>query len=726
MGNCTVCPVGTFSNTSDASTCTACRQGTFASSTNTSACSICAPGTSNSLTGNTACATNCSAGYYQDGSLLECTVCPAGTYINASRASACLQCAAGKTTSTTGSTYCDVDCTAGTYQNGSMSSCANCPAGRINIVGNASSCTACPAGYTSTAGTTICTSCAAGTFTAAAGTSSCSACALGTFAQYANSTTCAPCSAGFFAGSTSSTICAQCTAGTSTGGNTGASACTNCAAGSFSKTAAAPVCSLCAPNTYQTIAGSTACTNCDSGYVSAAGATVCTLSVAPTAAPTAGPSLAPTVAPTFYYTQPVYPAQAVPVTVSFSGSNVTTGSFVVATSDFVGDSVSVTVSNGGTTAGAASVRPVNPDELLGTAGDMPLGMRRLAGVAVNSTLTRTVLAFDLSGMPFTATGKRLFAIGATAGASAQDAVALCGGTLTESVTGVTASSCLPGLYAVAMPLSQKLYCQAGMTGCSCRQTGSKRSNTFQALAWIGAVFLALGCLVRAAISYMKFEEGDDATSYKPLVAAGATTTAEGSSGGGKLDSGEMLINIPHVLGVIFFTCACTFAIAPDTIDTYTGPNDDYALRQIFTALYDDAGRWWAGAGWVSVIAIGVIAFLFRLMGWRRVAVEERSPFVHGELAHVVVTGAFMIPLAAVLLQSPRQGVAYLAVVPPVLYLFGVFLVASAIALKVKVIVSIRSYQIAVGLLMAAFYLTVPWATSELPCGSQYKPRSYMW
>lgn len=363
------------------------------------------------------------------------------------------------------------------------------------------------------------------------------------------------------------------------------------------------------------------------------------------------------------------------------------------------------------------MRPVYRDELLGATGPLPAGLRRLAGVAVNSTLTTTALSFDLSGLHFTSTGKRVFALGASAGAAAQDTVTLCGGTVTETATSVTASACLPGLYVVSAPIAQNLYCTAGK-GCSCDQTGSKRSNTFQALAWIGTVFLLVGCGARIA------------TSYKGMSDADKQYAVLGKDSGNVKDNKELLIYVPHLIGIIFFTAAATFAVPASTIDTYTGPNDDYAMRQVFTSLYDEAGRWWSGAGWLAVISIvGLYWLVVGLSGWHRVADKDFLPYAKGEAVHLIFTGAFMIPLAALLLQSPRQSVALLAALPPAIYLVGGFVfVPAAIALggSEGILKTIRVYQIATAVIMAGFYIAVTVFASELPCGSQYKPRSYDW
>ena len=180
--------------------------------------------------------TTCSAGTYSDGSSSTCSTCPSG-YTSAAGATAQNKCyisvAAGKYLSTANTTT-TTSCAAGTYKAahtvnyGSTSSCSTCAAGKYSVAG-AGSCTTCPSGYTSAAGATAQNKCYISV-------------EAGKYLSTANTTTTVSCAAGTYKA-----------AHTVNYGST--SSCSTCAAGKYSA------------------AGASSCTSCPSGYTSDTGAT---------------------------------------------------------------------------------------------------------------------------------------------------------------------------------------------------------------------------------------------------------------------------------------------------------------------------------------------------------------------------------------------------------------------------------------------------------------------
>ena len=186
VGNCNLCPVGTYSATGSTA-CTTCPSGTFAQtlgSTTCGACIACTDGyyAANCGTGVGVC-TQCPVGYYSRAGATVCTACPLGQYSTvpgATSSSTCIQCATG------------------TYANTPGSTCTQCPqwyttasTGTPDISG----CNTCVPGTSSSTG--VCAKCTEGTYAAGLGSSQCANCTSGWYSD-AGETVCHACSAGTY------------------------------------------------------------------------------------------------------------------------------------------------------------------------------------------------------------------------------------------------------------------------------------------------------------------------------------------------------------------------------------------------------------------------------------------------------------------------------------------------------------------------------------------------
>ena len=263
---CYLCPAGTASKITGASTldaCVPCPAGTFSLAGSTE-CTPCQPA-HYSTNGSAECLA-CAGGTYSVQGSSACTSCAPGTYgggVAGNDASACSPCLAGRAsnvTAATNSTVC-VKCLAGGFSSASATSCGTCLANTYSIQGS-SQCTACPGNSVSVAGS---------------GPLDCK-CLIG-YISVPSSTevgfTCTACLAGSWA-ALGDTVCTLCAAGTSSSAVAAAnvSTCKTCAGGTVSLQGSAS-CRGC-PATYSASAGSSVCTLCPVSYWSAANASTCT------------------------------------------------------------------------------------------------------------------------------------------------------------------------------------------------------------------------------------------------------------------------------------------------------------------------------------------------------------------------------------------------------------------------------------------------------------------
>lgn len=187
-------------------------------------------------------ACQCDKGYYYAGAAMGCTVCGLGRFKSSV---------------------------------GNAGNCTLCPAGTaVNAQGSTaeSACAACPAGTSSAAGSATCVDCSEGTASGER-SGSCSACAAGFFAG-ARAAACSPCPVGTYDGEPRDgrpETCQKCTAGrfSNTTNNTAEASCRLCPAGTFSGEAAS-ACSSCAAGLYS-VSGSVACQSCPPNSTSAGG-----------------------------------------------------------------------------------------------------------------------------------------------------------------------------------------------------------------------------------------------------------------------------------------------------------------------------------------------------------------------------------------------------------------------------------------------------------------------
>ncbi|PSC75144.1 serine threonine [Micractinium conductrix] len=243
MTQCIPCPGGTIpANTGSGATlatasCKACPNGQFRDAyTKSASCAPCGPGKE-----------------VGPSSKMSCTMCRAGTYMNATRA--------GKTT--TDANTCDL-CPIHTYRPtmGALS-CLPCPRGtQTSNTGNVE-CTACPIGYHNNQAGTICEAADKGTFVNTTGAYVSTPCPKGTWNNEEAQDNCNPCAPSKYSNTFGSTECKTCAAGTFSAGQS--SFCSDCRAGYFAPAGAA-ACSPCKPGTYAPEGKSATCKMCPKGY----------------------------------------------------------------------------------------------------------------------------------------------------------------------------------------------------------------------------------------------------------------------------------------------------------------------------------------------------------------------------------------------------------------------------------------------------------------------------
>lgn len=232
------CPKGMYS-TGGAAECTACPAGTYTETTQ-----------------STTCQGKCQAGYscpINSTTERNCTLCGVGRA--ALPGAGCLFCKAGKYAYTLG-----------------MSACLSCPAGFYNSAVGMTECAECGAGTYSSSGTSACSDCGVGKYSASRGAPSCRSCPAGTYASTMGRTECAVCEAGTYS-SGGSTTCSDCAAGKYSTFH--ASICRDCPPGSFAMSQGQSMCELCPAGTYTDQPGSTSCIRCTSDHFSVSGATSC-------------------------------------------------------------------------------------------------------------------------------------------------------------------------------------------------------------------------------------------------------------------------------------------------------------------------------------------------------------------------------------------------------------------------------------------------------------------
>ncbi len=280
QSDCYDCTAGKYSRQAPTGilACTDCAAGSYALWSKTSYCTYCDSGT---YSGTLGLAT-------------KCTFCPSGkshSNQSATSVSQCVDCVAGKYSSQQESwlswfsrrrSFC-ASCPAGKSSpagSDASSDCQNCQAGKSSDAG--STCVDCAAGkYSSSTGASYCSNCAGGK-TSPAGSdasSDCTDCPVAKFSYWGE--TCTNCNHGKTSPARSDawSDCTNCAAGKYSPG--AGQDCTNCAAGKYSVTAGATSeasCTACVAGKYSTTAGASSeasCTDCSANTKSAAGASSC-------------------------------------------------------------------------------------------------------------------------------------------------------------------------------------------------------------------------------------------------------------------------------------------------------------------------------------------------------------------------------------------------------------------------------------------------------------------
>ncbi len=595
---CIPCSVGTYANTTSATVCTACAEGYFAGSTGTSACTL------------------CGAGYYT---------------VNATGASVCSGCAAGK------------------YNDGTLTTCAVCAAGRYIGTANATECTPAPAGsYVNATGATSASLCTAGTFAADTGSGVCTDCTGATISA-AGATVCAPCPLGY--DSLDHVSCGVCGTGSSSSGVLGQS-CSACAGGTYGPATANAVCLPCPVGTFSPVAGgASTCTNCSAGTTSAAGATACLpVTVAQPTTPPPITSAKPSDASAPTAVRDWFVQVNASASVSFyTASDMTSGATGV---DFW---LPVVVRNTGVANANITYRPLTGHEVqrvLGELGCYTPGLHVYAGVVLDLPATSTFTArADATPLPRVTQGQRLYRCtnrGLTP--LSESLPGGCGGDA-HNETGdlVTGAACGRGIFVWASSEQYQLMCRGETWGCKCNHNDSWRND------WNGYLFIvAFSLLTFAALikfvglagGYINLKEDN-----------GVFAEADTNWAGGKADGWTVYVlgagPATVVANVAVYTGAVVFATAVLTVnaaelDPYTDPaGRDPAGARTFYGFF--VGNQAAYSG-IYAAAFAVIAFdLLGVTTWlsktsNAVASLARSMFVTLQALTLAVCLVLIVPL----------------------------------------------------------------------------------
>jgi hypothetical protein len=263
----TLCPAGSFSNTTQSSFCHQCKAGYYLDLPGKTVCSPCAPGSYYASSASTQCL-SCIPGRFSSSAAFTCIDCPNNT-ISGSSASSCTLCGAGFYTATSASSIC-LKCPASAYycpNNSSLLGYLNVPLGFYSIGGDprgaqANDITACTLGnyciggisspcplgsFSNVTKSTTCYQCLPGSYQSIAGRSNCSLCPRGFYAPVPGSTQCLSCNAGKFV-SSDRTNCIDCPNNTVSASS--ASSCVSCDAGSYTTGPGSSVCLQCPSAAY--------------------------------------------------------------------------------------------------------------------------------------------------------------------------------------------------------------------------------------------------------------------------------------------------------------------------------------------------------------------------------------------------------------------------------------------------------------------------------------------
>ena len=337
--SCYACAAGKYRDDT-LSQCASCPFGKYSTSAGDTACQACTFGKTTFALGATAnsfCA-DCPAGRIAGGTPGTCQACPMGKYeaqvgkFDDYTQRECKDCDAGFTTSTRGSSTCNIvfvgcgipgkgwvsldtlsedggalgnsrcaDCGAGKYSL-TGNECLDCPVGRQStrvghndecfecVVGRygdeegLADCKECPVGTSqSENGATSCTICAEGTYQDLTGAPFCEECAKGTYQPGVGMDMCETCAAGTYQNTTGQTACKICIAGSYQNAPGSVRQCKDCSSGQFQDTDSATECKQCAENWYQPDEGATSCKECPAGWVrdAAEDATFCSVENCP-------------------------------------------------------------------------------------------------------------------------------------------------------------------------------------------------------------------------------------------------------------------------------------------------------------------------------------------------------------------------------------------------------------------------------------------------------------
>ena len=282
--------------------CTICPQGTFKDSSGAGECKQC-PENSNSSRGSTGISECiCHSGYTRNGD--ECQQCVIGEYVDPSTG-LCIACGS-----------CDLGQYLHDCKVNRPGSCRSCPAGTFSPFSNLTACLSCPpnsnspeasvsgsecqcmAGYTldslgecvpcqlgmykDSIGSQVCESCPSHSTTQSVGSDARADCLCVQGFTGENGSQCSACETGQYKAALGSSACDNCPKGTfsSQGSAASVSSCQDCAAGKYSSTPGAAACEACEAGKYSTSPGSytaSDCSSCDAGSYSYLAASVCTL-----------------------------------------------------------------------------------------------------------------------------------------------------------------------------------------------------------------------------------------------------------------------------------------------------------------------------------------------------------------------------------------------------------------------------------------------------------------